>query len=238
MLCASSIESARLLLASATPQHPAGLANSSGLVGRYLMDHVHLGGINADMPLARAEQCAAAWAYIPRFRNVKTNGHDFVRGYGLQVFLERDQCAFTVFGETLPDRDNRVTLDPAVTDRWGVPAARISYATGVNERAMMRDAVIEARAIMTAAGFIIWRLNSEISTSGLASHEVGTARMSRDPSTGVLNDFCQSWDVRNLFVMDASCFVTQGAQNPTLTMLALAARSTDFLIESMRRGEL
>jgi choline dehydrogenase-like flavoprotein len=238
VLCASSIESARLLLASATPQHPAGLANSSGLVGRYLMDHVHLGGINADMPLARSDQRPATWGYIPQFRNVGTTNREFVRGYGLQLFFERDQSAFTAFGEMLPHRDNRVSLDPDVKDKWGVPAARISCAIGDNERALMRDAANEAGAIMTAAGFKSWKLNTDISTPGLASHEVGTARMSTDPRTGVLNPFCQSWDVKNLFVMDGSCFVTQGVQNPTLTLLALAARSCHYLLESMRRREL
>jgi choline dehydrogenase-like flavoprotein len=238
VLCASSIESARLLLASATPQHPAGLANSSELVGRYLMDHVHLGGIDAHMRLAKADQRPATWGYIPRFQNVCTNNREFVRGYGLQLFFERDQCAFTAFGEMLPHRDNRVSLDSEVKDKWGVPAARISCAIGDNERALMRDAANEACGIMTAAGFEIWRFNTDISTPGLASHEVGTARMSADPRTGVLNPFCQSWDVKNLFVMDGSCFVTQAVQNPTLTLLALAARSCDYLLESMRRREL
>src|SRR5207248_6156865 len=92
VLCASSIESARLLLASATPQHPAGLGNSSGVLGRYLMDHLHLGGINADMPIDETEWREAGWSYIPRFRNIGTRGSDdFVRGYGLQVFTEGNQ---------------------------------------------------------------------------------------------------------------------------------------------------
>ena len=238
VLCASSIESARLLLASATPHHPAGLANSSGLVGRYLMDHVHLGRIDAHMRLEPADWQPATWGYIPRFQNVCANDREFVRGYGFQLFFERDQSSFTAFGEMLPHRDNRVSLDPDVKDKWGVPAARISCAIGDNERAMMRDAANEASAIMTSAGFELWRFNTHISTPGLASPEVGTARMSADPRTGVLNPFCQSWDVKNLFVMDGSCFVTQGVQNPTLTMLALAARSCDYLLESLRRRDL
>src|SRR5205823_14649071 len=93
-------------------------------------------------------------------------------------------------------------------------------------------------AMMTAAGFKIWRFNTHLSMPGTAIHEVGTARMSADPKTGVLNSFCQSWDMKTLFVMDGSCFVTQGVQNPTLTMLALAARSCDYLLESMRPGDL
>ncbi len=241
ILCASSIESARLLFASATPQHPAGLGNSSGVLGRYLMDHVHLGGINADMPdVPGAENGGrkASWGYIPRFRNLGTNGHGFVRGYGLQVFTEGNQCALTAFGEMLPHANNRVTLDGGVKDKWGVPAARIACVTRENDEAMMRDAAAESCAMMTAAGFKIWRSNAHMSMPGTSIHEVGTARMSADPKTGVLNSFCQSWDVKTLFAMDGSCFVTQGTQNPTLTMLALAARSCDYLLERMRSGEL
>jgi choline dehydrogenase-like flavoprotein len=238
VLSASSIESARLLLVSATSRHPAGLGNSSGMVGRYLMDHVHLGGINADMPIEARDQRAAGWGYIPQFRNVATTTADFFRGYGIQVFTEGQQCAFTAFGEMLPHPDNRVTLDPDIKDRWGVPVARIACAWRDNDLALARDAAAEACAMMTAAGFKIWRFNTEVSVPGLASHEAGTARMSRDAATGVLNPFCQSWDVRNLFVMDGSCFVTQGVQNPTLTMLALAARACDYAIEEMRRGNV
>ena len=92
--------------------------------------------------------------------------------------------------------------------------------------------------MLETAGFKIWRLNTLPSRPGMALHEVGTARMGQEPTTSVLNSFCQSWDVRNLFVMDGSCFVSQGVQNPTLTMLALAARSTDYLIEQFRRRDL
>jgi choline dehydrogenase-like flavoprotein len=240
VLCASSIESARLLLASATPQHPAGLGNSSGLLGRYLMDHLHLTGINADVPVDAKDQRAAAWGYIPQFRNVNVpaNGNGFVRGYGVQVFTEGQQCAFTAFGEMLPHPDNRVTLDRGVNDRWGMPVARIACVAHDNDRAMMRDASAEAGAMMTAAGFEIWKFNTTISTPGLASHEVGTARMSSHPKNGVLNSFCQSWDIKNLFVMDGSCFVSQGVPGPTLTMLALTARACDYLLESLRRMDL
>ena len=238
VLCASSIESARLMLASATAQHPAGLGNSSGLLGRYLMDHVHLGGINADMPVGHNEQRPAGWGYIPQFRNVHTRQNDFARGYGVQVFTEGSQCAFTVFGEMLPARENRVTLDPDITDTWGVPVARIACARSENDVAMMRDAAAESCAMLTAAAFKVWRFNTHASPPGLASHEVGTARMSSNAREGVLNPFCQSWDVKNLFVMDGSCFVTQGAQNQTLTMLALAARSCDYLIDRLKHGGL
>jgi choline dehydrogenase-like flavoprotein len=239
VLCASAIESARLLLVSASREHPAGLGNSSGLVGRYLTDHTHVTGINADMPVRVTDDPdTISWGYIPQFRNVRRRAERFVRGYGVQVFTSENQCGLTVFGEMLPNPDNRVTLDPVRTDRWGVPLARLDCAHGDNEVAMMRDAVEQCQEMLDAAGFTIWRMNTEASLPGLASHEVGTARMGDSPGTSVLNSFCQSWDVPNLFVMDGAAFVNQGVQNPTLTMMALAARACDYMIESMRTGRL
>jgi choline dehydrogenase-like flavoprotein len=234
VLCASAIESARLLLASATRQHPNGLGNSSDTVGRYLMDHTHLSGIAANMPVSASQAGPRRWAYIPSFRNVCSSRGDFVRGYGIQVFTEGTQCGLTCFGEMLPHPDNRVTLDPTRTDRWGVPVARITCRHRDNELAMRRDMVDACGEILAAARFTAWRSNTELSTPGLANHEMGTVRMGDDPKTSALNPFCQSWEVKNLFVMDGACFVTQACQNPTLTILALAARSADYLLSTFR----
>jgi choline dehydrogenase-like flavoprotein len=235
VLCASAIESARLLLASATRQHPNGLGNSSDTVGRYLMDHTHLSGFAADMPIAPdAAAGSRRWAYIPAFRNICSKRTDFVRSYGIQVFTEGNQCGLTCFGEMLPHRDNRVTLDPLRTDRWGVPVARISCRHRGNEVSMARDKAAACHEILDAAGFKAWRVNSELSPPGLANHEMGTVRMGVDPRSSALNEFCQSWEVKNLFVMDGACFVTQGCQNPTLTIMALAARAADYLVASFR----
>jgi choline dehydrogenase-like flavoprotein len=235
VLCASSIESARLLLASASHQHPQGLANSSGTVGRYLMDHTHVTGINANMPLAAtAGPPQGSWAYIPRFRNLGEANPRFVRGYGLQVFTRGGYCALIAFGEMLPHPDNRVTLDPERTDEWGLPLARISCRHRENELAMLPDELDACREMLEAARFEPSRFRTEFSPPGMTNHEVGTARMGNDPKTSVLNGFCQSWDVKNLFVMDGSCFVSQAVQNPTLTMLALAARSCEYLVRSYR----
>lgn len=239
VLCASTIESTRLMLASATRQHPAGLGNSSGLLGRYLTDHTHLTGINADMPVEVEDRPdAVSWGYIPNFRNVCRRTERFARGYGVQVFTTKNQCGFTVFGEMLPHVDNRVTLDPDVKDAWGVPVVRLECRHRENDAAMMRDAADQCREMLDAAGFAIWKMNTEPSAPGLASHEVGTARMGSDRRLSVLNRFCQSWDIDNLFVMDGACFVSPGVQNPTLTMMALAARSSDYLADRLRTGDL
>lgn len=237
VLCASAIESARLLLASATPRHPQGLANSSGLVGRYLMDHTHVMGAQATMTLD-APVPTPSWAYIPCFRNVTGSDGRFLRGYGLQVFTMWRDCAVVAFGEMLPHADNRVTLDPDRTDRYGVPIARISCVHRENELAMAPDAAAACLETVQAVGFQPTRVNTRLSVPGLACHEVGTARMGSHPQASVLSSFCQSWDVKNLFVMDGSCFVSQGVQNPTLTMMAIAGRSCDYLVESCRRGDL
>jgi choline dehydrogenase-like flavoprotein len=235
ILCASSMESARLLLASATRQHPDGLANSSGTVGRYLLDHTHVTGINADIPLAGpAGPGERSWAYIPCFRNIGNRRAEFVRGYGVQVFTLGRQCALTVFGEMLPHPDNRVTLDPRQTDAWGIPVVRVTCVHRENERAMLADQLDACREMLEVARFKPWRFATGFSPPGIANHEVGTARMGTDPATSVLSSFCQSWDVKNLFVMDGSCFVSQGVQNPTLTMLAITARSCDYLIGAFR----
>ena len=237
VLCASSIESARILLASATRQHPEGLANSSGVLGRYLMDHTHLTGIHGTLKLSEPIE-SASWSYIPCFRNIGTKDGRFVRGYGMQVFTMWRECAMTAFGEMLPHRDNRVTLNREKTDKWGIPVAQIRCSHGDNEHAMAKDQVDTCVEMLEAANVEIAGINTELSVPGLAAHEVGTARMGSDPRSSVLTNFCQAWDVKNLFVMDGSSFVTQATQNPTLTMLALAARSCDYLIDTVKRGEL
>jgi choline dehydrogenase-like flavoprotein len=237
VLCASAIESARLMLASVSARHPYGLGNSSGVVGRYLMDHIHLMGIHSTMPLHEPVQ-TPSWAYIPRFRNVGGSDAPFARGYGIQVFTMWRECAFTMFGEMLPHSDNRVTLDTSRTDAYGVPLAHITCVHRENEHAMGADAAKACREHIEAAGFTPRRLNAELSAPGLACHELGTVRMGNDPRDSALNSYCQAWDVPNLFVMDGSCWVTQGAQNPTLTMMAIAARACDRLIEASRRGAL
>ena len=237
IVCASAIESARLLLASSTSEHPEGLANTSGVVGRYLMDHTHLSGTHGTMRLKEPVP-TASWAYIPRFRNVGAPHDRFVRGYGLQVFTMWFECAITAFGEMLPHPDNRITIDRSRTDKWGIPIANISCVHRDNERAMLQDQIDACVEILEAAGIEVTGVKRELSPPGLASHEMGTARMGSDPRSSVVNSFCQSWDHKNLFVMDGACFVTQAVQNPTLTMMAIAARGCDYVIDACKRGEL
>ncbi len=270
VLCASTIESTRILLNSATRQHPAGLGNSSGVLGCYLMDHIY--GISISGVVRGLEKFSsdgddgrANGIYIPKFRNITERHPRFLRGYGIQAAAQRGMIPpmiksipgfglplkemireakglvpfwMSAFGEMLPRRENRVTLNRDKKDAWGIPVAHIECAHSDNEREMARDMLESLKEMAVAAGFEIVRENSRPAPPGLAIHEVGTARMGDDPKTSVLNRWNQCWDVKNLFVTDGSCFVTSGCQNPTLTMMALTVRACDYLVEEYRRGNL
>jgi choline dehydrogenase-like flavoprotein len=270
VLCASTIESTRLLLNSATRQHPNGVGNSSGALGHYLMDHTYtisVGGIvngAAKYPY-NYDDGRANGIYIPKFRNVNERHPKFIRGYGIQGRVRREMLpatldsikgfgsefkamvrdkntpppfGLTAFGEMLPRKENRVTVNKDVKDSWGIPVVHIECTHSDNERAMAQDQIESLREMAHEAGFEITRENSKLGEPGLCIHEVGTARMGNDPRTSVLNKFNQSWDVKNLFVTDGSCFVSQGCQNPTLTMMALTVRACDYIVDQYKRGEL
>ena len=143
------------------------------------------------------------------------------------------------YGEFLPREDNRCTLDADVKDAWGIPALRFNVTRGDNELAMRRDMATAAAEILEAAGArdVTTFDNPEI-PPGTANHEMGTARMGRDPRTSVLNGFNQCHDVPNLFVTDGSCMTSSACQNPSLTYLALTARACRYVAEEARRGAL
>ena len=204
--------------------------------------------------------------YVPRFQNLKdpaTKNSAYIRGYGYQggesittwqhgnslpgfgADFKRNVESSTVssiglggFGEILPRADNRVTLDPEKTDKWGVPVLQMNCTLGSNEYAMVQDIIEEGRAMLEALGCTDITQNTEPAPIGSGIHEVGTARMGDDPKTSYLNQYQQSHTVKNLFVMDGSCYVTVGCVNPTLTMMSLALRSTEYLLEQHKRGEL
>jgi choline dehydrogenase-like flavoprotein len=142
------------------------------------------------------------------------------------------------FGECLPYESNRVELDPELRDAWGVPALRIHCAFGANERAAMQDAATEAAEMLAAAGVQNVRPFLEDNPPGLTIHEMGTARMGRDPRTSVLNGWNQSWDVPNLFITDGACMTSSANQNPSITYMALTARAVDHAVRLMKRREL
>lgn len=266
ILCAQALESTRILLNSSTRDHPKGLGNSSGLLGRYLMDHVVGGGATGTFDDLRVLPTANPphrpnGIYLVRFRNTPATGKHphFIRGYGFQgssmpefnldapgigadykkaVKLGRYEVSLHAFGESLANIDNFCEIDHSLKDAWDIPALRISMAHGKNEAALMHDAGVSAAEMLEGAGARNIRIRTDVEMPGMAIHEVGTARMGNDPQKSVLNPFCQSHDVPNLLVADGSCFVSSACQNPTLTMMAITVRASDHLIERFRRHEI
>jgi len=142
------------------------------------------------------------------------------------------------WGETLPNQDNRVTLDPDVKDRWGIPAARIDVRWRDNERAMDKDMMTAMAEMLDAAGCTDIKQHGSDNPPGHCIHEMGGARMSKTASDGVVNRWNQAWDVKNLFLTDGSCMASCACQNPSITYMALTARATAHAVASLKRGEL
>jgi len=266
ILCAQSQESARILLNSANSQYPNGLANSSGVLGHYLMAHVRSAGGRGEFPeLAPAPSLSAPikplGIYIVRFRNMKGNPpfKKFLRGYGFECdsnfdfnwgapgFGEaykkalrepRAEFSLTGFGEVLPRWDNFVEIDKKVKDVYGIPVLKIHMSDGENEKAMIKDIAESAGEMLEAAGAKNIRTRANPSAPRWAVHEAGVARMGSDPRKSVLDQFQQTHDIKNLFVMDASGFTSNPCQNPTLTIMALCVRSCDHLMDEMKRSNI
>jgi choline dehydrogenase-like flavoprotein len=203
--------------------------------------------------------------YLPRF-NHRGPKREYLRGYGMQFWGIGAQAgaswaktmpgfgpelksgvkkrypalvALHPYGEVLPRKENRVTVNGTPNDRFGVPVARIEYSVGENERLMAVEMYDKAEAILKAAkAEILPFQRGNLDVAGSAIHEHGTCRMGTDPKRSALNGFCQSHDVKNLFVVDGAAFTTASEKNPTLTILALSWRATDYLAEEMRAGRL
>jgi choline dehydrogenase-like flavoprotein len=169
--------------------------------------------------------------------SMSTSG--FGAAYKKQV---RDQAGAFIqmgaFGEMLPRYENYVEVDPNTKDRWGIPVLRFHIKFGDNERAMAADMADSAKEMFEEAGIEIVSVNREILTEGWSIHELGTSRMGNDPKTSVLNQFQQSHDVKNLFVVDGSSHVSASCQNPTWTIMALCWRSCDSLADQLKKGEI
>jgi choline dehydrogenase-like flavoprotein len=265
-LCAATLESTRILLNSATTEFPNGLGNSSGELGHNLMDH-HMGaGASAIMPGHEDKMPFGNrpnGIYIPRFRNVKTKEKDFLRGYGYQGGGNREgwsrgitmpglgadyknmlskpgpwRMTLAGFGECLPYHENWVEIDKEKLDAWGIPTLKIHCDWGKNEHAMSRDISVQAGEMLAAAGGRDVNSFQDISRPGLGIHEMGTARMGRDPKTSFLNSHNQPHEIKNLFMTDGSCMTSAACVNPSLTYMALTARACDFAVSSMKKNEL
>jgi choline dehydrogenase-like flavoprotein len=258
VLAAGCIESAQILLNSR-------IANSSGLVGRYLSEHLYasVGGYLPQLMGRKIvnEDGNGAHSFIPDL-TANWRGNKFIRGY--QIFpgggipettmvgkslpgygagwmkAVRDYytagVGVTFQGEVLPYRDNRIEIDETIRDEAGIPGVRFHYKWRDNENAMFRDMMDVGQEMLRAAGAeTLPNKSPKPLEYGHSIHYVGTARMGRNPKSSVVNPWNQAHDVKNLFLNDGAAFVTAGNQNPTITILALAMRSSERLVELMRR---
>lgn len=267
-LNASTLGTAQILLNSVSRRFPEGLGNQSGQVGRNLMDHPFLAGASGEYEgfvdrfyWGRRP----TGVYIPRFRNVdpKTRQKDYLRGFAYQGSGTRSgwgrgdslvgagaqykaelsapgpwQFWLSGWGECLPYPDNRVTLNRSRIDMWGLPTLDIDCSFRENEAAMRKDMINSAVEILEAAGMKHISPTDWINPPGLCVHEMGTARMGRNPGTSVLNGFNQMHEVPNVFVSDGSCMTSSGTQNPSLTYMALTARACHYAVDELKKGNL
>ncbi len=278
---ASACESARLLLNSKSSLFPDGLANSSGVVGRYLTDSVGSSGagyfpVMTKIPPHNHDGVGGEHLYIPWWKFDRKN--DFLRGYHIEfgggpgmpgvgefdgVCEEfegygaalKQKCrsmygayiGFAGRGEMIPNEHSYCELDPDVVDEWGIPVLRFHWQWGDNEIAMAKDMQETFRAIVEAAGgtYVEYKRGMDqqnhpygIADGGVIIHELGTARMGDNPKTSALNKYCQAHEVKNVFVTDGACFVSNADKNPTLTILALSWRASEYLLDQARKGEL
>jgi choline dehydrogenase-like flavoprotein len=259
VLAAGTLESTRLLLNS-------GVGNSSGLVGRYLMDQVYGPGVICSVPEARngkgTKEMMGGGAIVPRFRNITTKSDKFLRGYALNVTSStgavspRNFAAYgaelekklkeyhgssfhmTMMGEVLGRYENHVRINKEKVDAWGIPVLHVETKYTDNEFNMAKDAVETGCAVAEAAGFEVLSKNTVPNPPGYSIHEVGTCRMGDDPKHSVLNKWCQSHDHKNLFVVDGAGFTSAGWQNPTMTILALSMRASEYLAGEMSKKNI
>ncbi|MBK8246914.1 MAG: GMC family oxidoreductase [Gemmatimonadetes bacterium] len=265
-LCASTLNSTWLLMRSATDVWPGGLGSSSGELGHNLMDHhfrCGARGVIEGMEDSYVYGRRPTGFYIPRYRNLFGDRRGYLRGFGYQGSANRRgweravaelgigasfktamtqpgewSIGATGFGEMLPNHANRIALDPNKVDAWGMPVLSIDCATGENERLMRVDMMNDMAEMLTAAGVREVETFDNGYWPAMGIHEMGTARMGRDPKTSVLNARNQVWDAPNVFVTDGSCMTSAACQNPSLTYMALTARAAEHAVESLNRREL
>jgi choline dehydrogenase-like flavoprotein len=267
-LNSGAIATPMLLLNSANEYMPNGLANRSDQVGRNLMDHAGGVMIEARVPGLTDRHSFGRrpiGTYIPRYRNFPEQEEPYKRGWGYQVYSGRIRWGgwkqgvgqafkdanrqpgdwvviLDAFIEILPQSENRVSLHKTKTDKWGQPIAEIDLRLGKNEQALQNAAYEDAIDIFTESGFTNIRdiqnpKNSSADTGG-RNHEMGTARMGRNPKTSVLNAWNQSHDIPNLFITDGSFMTSSACQNPSLTYMAFSARAANHAADLLQGGQL
>lgn len=265
-LNASALNSAWVLMNSATDVWPDGLGSSSGELGHNVMDHhlnVGVGGIMEGYDDKYYYGRRANGFYIPRYRNFFGDKRDYLRGFGYQGGASRESWGKDVaeysigadfkealtepgvwsvgmggFGETLPYHDNKVTLDKKVKDKWGLNVLSFDVELKDNELKMRKDMLEDGKEMLTALGVKNVGGGDSNPYLGRGIHEMGTARMGHDRKTSVLNKWNQVWDAPNVFVTDGSFMTSAACQNPSLTYMAFTARAADYAVSELKKGNL
>lgn len=263
-VCASALNSAWVLMNSATDTWEGGLGSSSGQLGHNVMDHHFRCGAKGIMPGYEDRYYYGRrpnGVYIPRFQNISDDKRPYVRGFGYQGSASRSgwsrniaemtvgaawkdelcepggwSMGLTAFGEILPYHENRIYLDKEKKDRWGLPVLAMDCEIKENEHLMRKDMMMEAKEMLEIAGLEEVETFDEGYGFGAGIHEMGTARMGRSPETSVLNGNNQLWDAPNVFVTDGACMTSSGCVNPSLTYMALTARACDFAVRALKQN--
>ena len=266
--CASAIASTSILMNSAKDVFPDGLGSTSGELGHNVMDHHFRCGANAEVEGYDDKYYKGrrpTGFYIMRFRNVDkaSERKEYVRGFGYQGQASRGNwqhavkelgigedlkaamqvpgpwsVGMTAFAETLPYHENRIVLDRENLDQWGLPTVIFDVEFKENEKRMRQDMMNDAAEMLEASGFKNVNTYDNKSWPGLGIHEMGTARMGKDPRTSVLNKWNQVWDAPNVFVTDGACMTSASCVNPSLTYMALTARAADYAVSELKKMNL
>lgn len=265
-LCASTLNTAWILMNSATDVWQDGLGSSSNELGHNIMDHHYNVGAHGTIEGFEDQYVYGRRAngfYIPRFTNLSGDKRDYLRGFGYQGGAGRDgwgreiaelniggkfkdaltepgqwTIGATAFGEILPYHENKITLDKNKKDKWGLPVLAMDAELKENEFKMRKDMQLEMKAMFEAAGVKNVTTWDNGHALGHGIHEMGTARMGRDPKTSVLNKWNQVWDCMNVFVTDGACMTSSACQNPSLTYMALTARAVDYAVNELKKNNI
>ncbi len=265
---AAALNTNMLLLNSKSKRFPNGLGNDSGTLGKYVAFHnyrARINGIYEGFPDKMTKGGRPTSAYLPRFRNVFKQETDFLRGYASgfgatrrlegprpegigqslrdSIFQKRELGPWRVgshmMGETIPKESNFVKLDDQKVDEWGIPLLRISIDYDDNDHKMTKDYLDQFTEMFEKAGFTnIETKDVSDKAPGLDIHEMGGVRMGHDPKTSMLNGWNQMHACSNVFVTDGACMTSTSTQNPSLTYMAMAARSANYAVELLKKGEI
>lgn len=262
---ASALNTNAILLNSTSERFPNGMGNDSGVLGKYVAWHNYRGKANAQYEGFSEKMTDGrnpSNGYMPRFRNVQKQETNFLRGYAIGIGggrgfspdttaigdqlrenllhppLGKWNISSWMMGETVPLEKNHVRLHPDLKDKYGIPQLIISCDWSENDDKMVEDYVEQSKEMFEKAGFTNIRAEDTKALPGADIHEMGGARMGRDPKTSILNEWNQMHHCKNVFVTDGSCMTSTGTQNPTLTFMAITARAANYAVEELKKRNL